>query len=211
MGAAAAAWRSEGLAAYSQRRKQDSRERLLAAAVETFCAEGYVGVSVEEIAAAAGLSRITFYRHFSCKVDLAVEVFRGAAGAAMPRFLAIREAGALDGPAIRSWIAQLFASDRLNRRLLRAFTQAAGVDPDFTEQAQALITDIIAGLGEGVPAFAIDPDEPGDRRRWLEAWLLIYEILDQSNHSALESGIAGDPLVIDILADRFLGFIRAAH
>ena len=38
---------------------------------------------------------------------------------------------------------------------------------------------------------------------------MIYEILDQSNHAALDSGVAADPLVIDILSDRFLHFVTA--
>jgi len=32
--------------------------------------------------------------------------------------------------------------------------------------------------------------------------------LDLSNHAALDSGIATDPLVIEILTDRFLAFVE---
>jgi hypothetical protein len=39
-------------------------------------------------------------------------------------------------------------------------------------------------------------------------WLLIYEVLDQGNHAARESGVATDPLMTNILADRFLGFVN---
>jgi hypothetical protein len=42
----------------------------------------------------------------------------------------------------------------------------------------------------------------------LEAWLLIYEILDQSNHAARGAGVSADPLIIDILTDRFLRFAQ---
>ena len=67
---------------------------------------------------------------------------------------------------------------------------------------------IIVELGKAFPAFALDPDLPADRKRWLEAWLLIYEILDQSNHAGRGAGVSTDPLIIEILADRFLRFIR---
>jgi AcrR family transcriptional regulator len=182
----------------------------MAAAAEALCAGGYLAVSVEDIAAAAGLSRVTFYRHFASKTALAVELFREAAAAAMPRYMAIAAADAGDPAAVGRWVAQIFAADRLNRRYLRVFSQAAGSEPAFTERAQELIADIIAGLGASIPAFALRPDAPADRRRWLEAWLLIYEILDQSNHAALDSGVAHDPLVIDILASRFLAFVQSA-
>lgn len=177
--------RLAGLADFARRRKQDCRERLIAAAVSQFCAAGYLSVSVEDIAAAAGVSRVTFYRHFSGKAALAVEVFREASAAAMPRFLSLAAVDVGAPGAVRRWIGELFALDRLNRRLLRVFTQAAGAEPDFTARAQELIGEIIAALGQRIPAFAVRPDIPAERRRWLEAWLLIFEILDQSNHAAL--------------------------
>lgn len=206
----AAEGRTAGLAAFTRQRKLDSRERLLSAAVETLCQDGYLSVSVEDIAAAAGVSRVTFYRHFSGKAELAVELFRGAAAAAMPRYLAIRAQDFRDRHAVHNWIAALFAADRVNRRLLRIFMQATTAEPGFTAEAQTLIAELITELGEAIPAFAVHPDRgEAERRRWLEAWLLVYEILDQSNHAALDSGVATDPLVKDILAGRFLAFVVA--
>src|SRR6516225_137550 len=96
--------RTAGLAAFSRQRKLDSRERLLSAAVERLCQDGYASVSVEDIAAAAGVSRVTFYRHFGGKAELAVALFRGASEAAMPRFLAIRAADFRDRAAVHGWI-----------------------------------------------------------------------------------------------------------
>jgi AcrR family transcriptional regulator len=208
--AAAAVDRTAGLAAFTRQRKQDSRERLLSAAVERLCQDGYLSVSVEDIAAAAGVSRVTFYRHFGGKAELAVELFRRAAEAAMPRFLAIRAKEFGDRAAVHAWLSALFAADRVNRRLLRVFMQAVAAEPDFTVRAQELIAELIAELGEAIPAFALDPERPDQRRRWLEAWLLLYEILDQSNHAARDCGIATDPLVIEILADRFVAFVAGA-
>lgn len=197
-------------AAVSRRRTGDGRQRLLAAATRLFCDAAYFSVSVEDIAAAAGVSRMTFYRHFAGKAALAGELFEGAAERAMPRLLALRDAPVLDAATVRGWIAGLFAADRASRSLLRAFIQASAEDAAFTASAQALVGQLIAGLGAGIPAFALDPADPAQHRRWLEAWLLLYELLDQSNHAALRSGVAADPLVIDILADRFLAFVRAA-
>ncbi|HEX7820488.1 MAG TPA: TetR/AcrR family transcriptional regulator [Sphingobium sp.] len=189
-------------------RKKGSRERLLAAAAAAFCERGYFGVSVEDIASAAGVSRMTFYRHFNGKASVAAELFRINTGSAMPLLLSIGEADFRDAATVRDWIAALFASDRASRQLLRVFTQASVSEPSFTTTAHRFIDNLLLGLGRTIPAFALAPDKPGERRRWVEAWLLIYEILDQSNHAALESGVATDPLTIDILADRFLAFTR---
>jgi AcrR family transcriptional regulator len=172
-----------------------------------FCERGYLATSVEDVAAAAGVSRMTFYRHFRNRADVAAELFRAAAAEATPRYLAIATVDPTDRGAVRAWLGALFAADRADRRLLQVFTQATSDQDGFTERAQQLVADLIGALGRSIPAFAVEHDDPAQRRRWLEAWLLLYEILDQSNHAALDSGVAADPLVIEILADRFLAFV----
>ena len=205
--AGAAPSRSTALADFQRLRKQGSRDQLLGAATEAFCANGYFAVSVEEIASAAGVSRMTFYRHFSGKPAIASELFRQNAEAAMPRLLAIGKRDFRDRKVVNDWIAGIFAADRRRPQLLRVFIQANVAESDFTETAHSFIADIISGLAENISAFALDRNHPPDRHRWLEAWLLIYEILDQANHAARESGVATDPLIIEILADRFIAFV----
>jgi AcrR family transcriptional regulator len=79
------------------------RERILAAADEHFYAEGIRAVSADRLIAAAGVSKVTFYRHFPSKDDLvlaylegraaverqALEQFRDQAGDACDTLLAI--------------------------------------------------------------------------------------------------------------------------
>jgi AcrR family transcriptional regulator len=201
--------RATGLLAFHQKRKKDSRERLLAAATAQFGARGYLAVSVEDIATAAGVSRVTFYRHFNCKEALAVDLFLRAAAAAMPRFLRIGALDYRDRATVRAWMDGLFEADRENRALLLVFTQAKVEGSEFIRHGHAYLADNIRALGEHIPAFALDNECPEHRRRWIEAWLLIYEIKDQSNHAALGSGVATDPLIIDIFTDRFLNFVDA--
>ena len=196
-----------GLAAFHRQRKADSRERLLAAAVEQFGRSGYSPVSVEDIASAAGVSRMTFYRHFRGKADIATVLFDRNVVEAGPVLLRVREIDWRSRGAVHGWLDRLFAADHANRMLLRVFVEAAAVEPDFTRQAHAQIDAWIIAMGETIPAFALDSANARDRRRWLEAWLLVYEILDQSNHAALGSGVASDRLVLDIMADRFLDFV----
>lgn len=123
----------------------------------------------------------------------------------MPRFLAITKHNRLDRDIVASWISQLFEADRRSGQLLRVFIQANSEESDFTDFGHRFIEDLISELGKFMPAFALD--QAADRRRWLEAWLLMYEILDHSNHAARGVGVSTDPLIIDILADRFLHFI----
>lgn len=204
---AAANPRTAGLVAFNRERKRSSRESLLAAAVKLFCQHGYAAVAIEDITAAAGVSRVTFYRHFPSKSAIALELFRRAADEGVPRVLAI---GSLDfrrRDTVIQWLHDFFAGDRDMKGILRVLSQANVEDADFAGEIQPFIAELIAELGTTIPAFRLDPDRPSQRRRWVEAWLVLYTILDQSNQAATKSGIATDPFMIDVLADKFVRFV----
>jgi AcrR family transcriptional regulator len=55
------------------------RERILAAADEHFYAEGIRAVSADRLIVAAGVSKVTFYRHFPTKDDLVLAYLEGRA------------------------------------------------------------------------------------------------------------------------------------
>ncbi len=54
-------------------RAERTRERLLAAAMELFAEHGYDGTSAAGIAARAGVTEMTFFRHFPSKASLLVD------------------------------------------------------------------------------------------------------------------------------------------
>jgi len=53
-----------------KRRREETRERLLAAALEVFARNGYDRATVDEIVSGAGFSKGAFYVHFKTKDDL---------------------------------------------------------------------------------------------------------------------------------------------
>lgn len=61
-------------------RVDDKRRRILDAALGEFAARGYHGVTVPEVAGAAGVGAGTVYRYFDDKQDLVNHVFRDAEG-----------------------------------------------------------------------------------------------------------------------------------
>ncbi len=201
--------RMAGMIAYNQRRKENSREKLLSAAMRLFCKDGYAGVSIDDITAEAGVSRMTYYRHFPSKADIALEIFKRVAETeGTPRILAIAALDFRDRPTVVQWLTDYFAANRDIQGILRVLSQANMAEADFSKQAQPLIIDLIRGLAQQIPAFDLDPDKPSHQRQWVKAWLLIYTILDQSNHAATRSGIAANPMMIEILADSFVDFVR---
>jgi AcrR family transcriptional regulator len=63
-----------------EQRRDDQRLRLLAAAAEIFAKHGYAGASVELIVDRAGMSRRTFYEHFTDLRDVLLHLHDVAAG-----------------------------------------------------------------------------------------------------------------------------------
>lgn len=56
--------------AWDESHKAQSRNKILANAADLFTAEGYDGVSIDQVMKHAGLTRGAFYAHFKSKTDL---------------------------------------------------------------------------------------------------------------------------------------------
>ena len=195
--------RMAGLVAFNHKRKQNSRENLLAAATRLFSRDGYASVAIEDITNEANVSRITFYRPFPTKSAVALELFHRAAAEGGPHILAIGERDWRDRQTVATWLAEHFAAGRDKQGILRVLSQANVAEADFTKAAQPFIRDIVAALGKSIPAF----DVKDDSYRRTKAWLLIYTILDQSNRAATMAGNANDPMMVEVLADNFIDFV----
>jgi AcrR family transcriptional regulator len=57
---------------WRQRKKAATRDRIRASALQLFNEQGYDATTVEQIAAAAGVSHMTFFRYFPAKEDVAL-------------------------------------------------------------------------------------------------------------------------------------------
>lgn len=99
-------------------RSQRTRDRLAACALDLFETQGYEATGVDEIAAAAGVTPMTFFRHFAAKenvlVDDPYDPLIAAAVGAQPTALPPL-ARAVRG--VRSAWAHIPADDDLRRRI----------------------------------------------------------------------------------------------
>ena len=109
-----------------------THQRLREAALQVIEHTGYPGATIDEIAAAAGASRATFYLHFKSKADLIRELVE-----TMPdRQHVWDELGAMRDPSaaeVRAWLDGVVAMYDTHRLYFLAVEQAVAVEPELTE------------------------------------------------------------------------------
>jgi AcrR family transcriptional regulator len=189
--------------------KEESRRRLIAAAEASFRKSGYLAPSVDDIARLAGVTRQTFYRHFDSKLAVAIEYFALRREEAMELWSGLTDTVANDTAATEAWLVDMLAFHRNHRQDVRALFEISIFEPAFMAHASALVPQIIDGLAGRVVAFAaINGDSAKARRLRAEAWLLVYQIIDQCANTAMGFCVIEERLLVDILTESIVSFVR---
>jgi AcrR family transcriptional regulator len=117
-------------------------ERILAAARRRFYLEGIRAVSADRIIADAGVSKVTFYRHFPTKDHLVAEYLRGMAAAERQAVEEQRERH-LDDPAevLRWYVDKVGAQSCASGFRGCPFINAAAEYPDPSTEIRQVIDD----------------------------------------------------------------------
>jgi TetR/AcrR family transcriptional regulator of autoinduction and epiphytic fitness len=136
---------------------------ILRAAVEELAEVGYGGVTIESIAARAGVGKSTIYRHWPDKLDLIAEAFESFHQQMVPDLgeLSVRESVAL-----LLWHVAQVVVDSTFSRCIPALIEGAERDArvrEFhhrysAERRQALIDLIARGVRDGEVAADVDPE-----------------------------------------------------
>lgn len=116
------------------------RERILGAAVRRFYAEGVRSVSADRIIADAGISKVTFYRHFRTKDDLVVAYLEHAQAAEREQLAAARAAHPGDPAGVLRWYAESLGDASCSPEFRGcAFINAAAEYPDRTHPVRVVV------------------------------------------------------------------------
>ena len=183
--------------------KELSRDAILASALDLFARRGYGAVRVEDVARAAGVSRTTFYNHFSEREEILAALFE--------RLLGSGPDDPADGSAplervralVRTAIEQMLAQEPLARFVYSLPVRHESLLKPGRPSTPAVFTAIHRLLKEAVSRGEVRDDIPVD--------LLCIQV-----HAALENamrawaeGRTDDPLArADQLLDLALGGIR---
>lgn len=117
-------------------------EALMDAGRELFVTRGYHETRVNDVVAAAGLSKGAFYRYFESK-DRLVQVLAVQAIRTVSETLADIPAGGADGPArtaaVRRWLRRYNATQAGEAAMIRVWADAARQDPTFRSDSAAAL------------------------------------------------------------------------
>ncbi|NYI80050.1 TetR/AcrR family transcriptional regulator [Nocardioides panzhihuensis] len=130
-----------------------TRQLLLDAAMDRFVASGYAATTIDEIASAAGTTRVTFYAYFGSKSEvikalIAERLEDELAQLRSPQIADAVAAGTREQ--LGAWIRQAVAQWPRARPIVTIARAAQAVDPDLTHFVDAwtdeTIEDVSAGL-----------------------------------------------------------------
>ena len=135
--------------------RQETRERLLAAAGETFARRGFEGCSVDDLAEAAGYSKGAFYSNFPSKEAVFLELLRrqkAANGAALAQLL--EQSAGVDEALTRLAALSRHSEEDHDWCLLTVeFQLRAAREPDFRQEFNALCSQERAAMGRFLGAL----------------------------------------------------------
>ena len=182
---------------------------LIEAAGQVFERMGYSPASVDDIARAAGVSRQTFYRHFDGKVSVGLALYQELREHAMTVWQDIGGDEACDLEQVRGWLARMFAVFRTEGGAIRTFIEMGIVEPAFFQLSKSVVRELIGLLAERIPAFAAsETTSPAALRHQVEAWLLVFQIVDHSSNAAVDFLDIDLECLIDVLATDFVAFVE---
>ncbi|MFI9509538.1 TetR/AcrR family transcriptional regulator [Nocardia sp. NPDC052566] len=118
--------------------KLQTRARLLDAAKDLFATRGYAAVRVDEIAAAGGASRATFYLHFTSKLEVLRAIAEQSTAPSALHFYEDLDRVLDTGSRAEfvAWMTRAIAWFHEYKDLLPAWDEATALEPEFREIAR---------------------------------------------------------------------------
>ncbi len=172
----------------TEARRQATRERIVAAALDQVAAGGYASASVQVVAERAGVAVGTVYRHFPSKAELFAEVFRRASQRELD---VVAAAGADDGREIDERIAAA----------VEAFARRSLAGPVL---AYALIA-------EPVESAAVESERLRFRRGYRDAFARTLRAgVDAGTLAPHDSDTVG-AAIVGALAEALVGPLSQTH
>ncbi len=202
-----------GMARLRAAQKEMTRKLLLDAGLDLFVSKGYATATVDDIASAAGTTRVTFYAHFPSKVELMKALISERLNAALDRvpsaehgstereLVAVVEDGSRER--IRAWLASTSQRwDEIRPYTTTAF-EAAAVDPAIRALLDEWLNEAIGDIKEGLDRAGRFP--AGTRH--FRSVIAITELDYVARHWTPGTWGVGHDEMLDVLTESWVGSI----
>jgi AcrR family transcriptional regulator len=179
--------------------KEMTRRLLLSTALALFEAHGYARTTVDDIARAAGTTRVTFYAYFPSRTELMkalfeelTEVLEQGGG---PALVTVVRDGGRDG--MGSWLRA--GADRWPRirPYVLAAHEAAAVDPEVRELVDRWFDGVVADIEAGLTQAG--RFDPGSRR--MRGFLALTQLDQLARHWMRHGWQAAPETALGLLTD----------
>jgi AcrR family transcriptional regulator len=173
--------------------KQQTRRNLLEQAKALFVERGYTAVTIDDIAAAAGCSRATFYLHFSGKPEILQKI--GAETTTQRAVLLYADLDEVLDSGSRAeftrWMRRAVAWFESNQAILPAWDEAVALESEFTTLARRAVSELPEAMPRYLRRWGPDRDE--------EARLRVELLVSQLERFFVRWAVQG---TIDSSADK---------
>ncbi|MFD5122216.1 TetR/AcrR family transcriptional regulator [Streptomyces sp. NPDC058385] len=142
--------------------KQMTRRLLLESGLELFTTKGYAATKVDDIATAAGTTRVTFYAYFPSRSDLMKALIDERLNEALQRVRSpehgstaqdlVATVAAGTPEAISAWLRRTADSWPEIRPIIRVGRDAAAVDPELRDLVERWLEEAISDIEDGLTA-----------------------------------------------------------
>ena len=167
-------------------RKQQTRTRLVDAAVEVFRQRGLASGTIEEIAARAEVSRQTFYFHFDSKESLLLDLMVRVEERMLGRYADLAELPEHTAELATAWAENFLGHAREERGTVLLLMQTMPYELAPDTGVSKFYDDVIGMLAERIPAFA-DATSTRNPVRHAAALLLFFQLEMMMRYVLLES------------------------
>lgn len=193
-------------AAPKRRKREETRERLLKAALGVFARNGYERATVDEIVREAGFSKGAFYVHFNTKEDLFWAMLEDRATSMQERFLLVLQPNVPLLDNIRTLLTAIFDIERQDPEwpaTVLEFLAHAGRNP--------AVRDRFARVFEGWHRFIAEMlrvgHENGHVRSDVQIDLLASAAMALIEGTIMQSRLSKDPHHLDDVLEPLCGLL----
>lgn len=132
-----------------EQQKLFTRQRLIQAALEVIADRGYAAATIDDIVAAAGASRATFYLHFKNKLELVRGLLDVLSADGLEKWKRLAEIGDPTWDELHEWVEKdAIPYYERNRSVIAAVEQAIASEPELAStEVSARLQRMIDALG----------------------------------------------------------------